>query len=294
MKKVIFNTDIGGDIDDALCLAYLLSQNDCELLGVTTCLGNPVDRAKIADAICRVAGKDVPVYPGLDPKTPNGWYPTADGAAKLPKWDHKKEFEKDKAIDFMYSVLKKYPNEIYIVDAGSFSNIAALFTKYPDSPQLIKELSVMAGVYDDEINNSDEMPFMNWNVWVDPMSARIMFNSNANIKVYGIEITRHLTMTSDELKDQSNTLLLKCALDFGSEWVKDHVATFHDPLLATCLFNDEICEYERGLVAVDLETKSEKKYGMTTFIKNDDGNCLLAVKADRGKFFKEYFGITQN
>jgi purine nucleosidase len=64
--KLLLDTDIGSDIDDAVCLAYLLRQPACELLGVTTVSGEPVQRAMIVSALCRAAGLDVPVLPGAD------------------------------------------------------------------------------------------------------------------------------------------------------------------------------------------------------------------------------------
>ena len=64
--KLIMDTDIGSDIDDALCLAYVLRQPACELLGITTCSSEPAKRAEIADSICRYMGKDIPIYPGRD------------------------------------------------------------------------------------------------------------------------------------------------------------------------------------------------------------------------------------
>lgn len=41
MEKILLDTDIGGDIDDAICLAYLLNEPDCELIGITTVCGEP-------------------------------------------------------------------------------------------------------------------------------------------------------------------------------------------------------------------------------------------------------------
>ena len=66
MEKVILDTDIGGDIDDAICLAYLLKEPQCELAGITTVCGEPEKRAAVADAICRVAEKQIPIVAGLD------------------------------------------------------------------------------------------------------------------------------------------------------------------------------------------------------------------------------------
>ena len=57
MEKILLDTDIGGDIDDAICLAYLLKEPQCELLGITTVCGESEKRAAIADAICQAAGK---------------------------------------------------------------------------------------------------------------------------------------------------------------------------------------------------------------------------------------------
>ena len=58
--KVFLDTDIGTDIDDAVCLAYHLLHPDCDLLGITTVTGEAEKRAMLASAICRRAGRDSP------------------------------------------------------------------------------------------------------------------------------------------------------------------------------------------------------------------------------------------
>ena len=64
-EKVLLDTDIGSDIDDSAALAYLLAQEKCDLLGVTTVSGEPVRRAQMVSALLRAAGRsDIPVYPG--------------------------------------------------------------------------------------------------------------------------------------------------------------------------------------------------------------------------------------
>lgn len=61
-RPVILDTDIGSDIDDALCLAYLLRQPRCEFVGITTVTGEAQQRAMLADAVCRAAGReDIPI-----------------------------------------------------------------------------------------------------------------------------------------------------------------------------------------------------------------------------------------
>ena len=65
-KYLLFDTDIGSDIDDAVCLAYLLANPHCELLGITTVTGNGRDRGRLASALCRAAGKEIPIYLGAE------------------------------------------------------------------------------------------------------------------------------------------------------------------------------------------------------------------------------------
>ena len=61
LKKVLFDTDIGSDIDDAVALAWLLANDDCDLVGITTVSGQPVERAKLASVLCEVSEQDIPI-----------------------------------------------------------------------------------------------------------------------------------------------------------------------------------------------------------------------------------------
>ena len=64
-KKILFDTDIGSDIDDAVCLSYLLANPQAEIVGITTVSGQPTERAELASCLCIAAGKpDIPIYPG--------------------------------------------------------------------------------------------------------------------------------------------------------------------------------------------------------------------------------------
>lgn len=65
-EKVILDTDIGSDIDDAICLSFLLSNPNCELLGVTTVTGEVEKRSMMVSYICEKVNKNIPVFPGLE------------------------------------------------------------------------------------------------------------------------------------------------------------------------------------------------------------------------------------
>ena len=146
--KVILDTDIGSDIDDAICLAYLLAQPRCELLGITTVTGEPNQRAQIASAICKAAGRNVPIYPGVDtPLLISQKQPQAPQAAALEKWQHDTEFPQGEAIDFMRRTIRANPGEVTLLGIGPMTNIALLFACDPEIPKLLKSLTMMVGVY---------------------------------------------------------------------------------------------------------------------------------------------------
>ena len=119
MEKILLDTDIGGDIDDAICLAYLLKEPQCELAGITTVCGEPEKRAAVADAICRAAGKRVPIVAGLDTTMqPIPLYPTPDGADALKFWPHD-TYEKADAPAFLYQKIKENPHELILIGIGN-------------------------------------------------------------------------------------------------------------------------------------------------------------------------------
>src|SRR5688500_2376548 len=91
---LLFDTDIGSDIDDALALAYLLREPRCELLGITTVTGEPEERARMADAVCRAAGRvDVPIHAGAGvPFLVPQKQPEAPQKRALAQWPHRERF----------------------------------------------------------------------------------------------------------------------------------------------------------------------------------------------------------
>ena len=284
MKKILLDTDIGDDIDDAICLAYLLKEPKCDLLGITTVCGESDKRAAIASAICKAANRDITIVAGLDTTLqPIPVYPTPAGAAKLADWEHE-IYEKGNAPKFMYDMIKAYPNEIVLLGIGNMTNIATLFQTYPDCAPLLKGLYVMNGYF-----GKKKLPqaYYNWNSWADPLASKIIFKSKVNIhRAISLEITEKLTIEAKKaeqlLKIDSN--LMKAVFDFGNAWLESSgKLTLHDPLAAVSIFYDDICKFERGFV--DVETKDESTMGSTVFTGNSHGNVEISREVDIERFY---------
>jgi inosine-uridine nucleoside N-ribohydrolase len=172
--KVIVDTDIGSDIDDALALSYLLAKPGCELLGITTVTGETEKRAMIADALCHYAGRDIPVYPGasypLNIKRP---LRPAVQAEVLKKWNHKTTFPVNMAIQFLRDTIYKYPGDITLLTLGPLTNIAGLFTLYPEVPAMLKGIVLMCGYFEQKQEGWNKCE---WNASWDYDAADISWN----------------------------------------------------------------------------------------------------------------------
>ena len=190
--KLILDTDIGGDIDDAICLAYLLMQPECDLLGITTVTGEPEKRAALASVLCEAAGKDIPIYPGLDqPILGEQRQRVAEQAVALPRWPHRSLFPRGEAVEFLRRTIRAHPGEITLLTIGPLTNVGLLFALDREIPHLLKEVVMMGGVY------LRWEPGLEWNVSLDTVAASIVFGSPVPVRAIGLDVTLQVNMPAD-------------------------------------------------------------------------------------------------
>lgn len=285
MEKILLDTDIGGDIDDAICLAYLLKEPRCDLLGITTVCGEPEKRAAVADAICRAAGRRIPIVAGLDTTLqPIPVYPTPDGAAALDRWPHD-AFAKGDAPAFLCQKIRENPHEVVLIAIGNLTNVATLFNEYPDSVELLKGVFVMNGYFGAELLPD---PYYNWNAWADPLAAKIAFAARpAVFRAVPLEITDRLTIEARqaEVLLRADSDLMRAVFSFGNAWLESsEKLTLHDPLAAVSVFHPEVCRFARG--RVEVETERERDMGGTAFTPCEEGNVEIACAVDREQFYR--------
>ena len=290
VKKILLDTDIGSDIDDAVCLAYLLSQPECDLLGITTVSGEPVKRAMLASALCKAANKDIPVFPGVEnPMLVPPKQPAAPQAPALSRWEHDKVFPQGEAVEFLRTNIRKYPGEITLLAIGPLTNIGLLFSIDPEIPGLLKELVLMCGVF---TNHLAGVGPLEWNAICDPHATAIVYNSPVKIhRSIGLDVTCQVTMDADEVNKSFKADILKPVLDFSRVWFENAASlTFHDPLAAVTIFDDGICKFYTG--NVDVELDGQRLNGLTHW-KADaaNGRHEVALEVDRDRFLEHYFSV---
>jgi len=287
--KVLFDTDIGSDIDDAVALAYLLAQPRCDLLGITTVSGQPTERAKLASAVCKTAGRDITIVPGnenrLDGPTRQ---PKVQQAQVLPNWDHDTEFSEQSVTDFMAEVIRANPNEVVLLAVGPMTNVAELFSKHPDTAELLKSLHLMCGRF---TNSQRNAPNAEWNAHCDPAAASVVYSTPAPVHTsLGLDVTNQVVMDSKEVRTHFQHPLLRPVLEMSEVWFNERPQLkFHDPLAAVTLFDDSICGYEQGNAII---TRSDNRDdGTMEWTPDANGPHRVGVTVDAARFFNSYFSV---
>ena len=296
MEKILLDTDIGSDIDDVVCLSYLLCQPECELVGITTTIGPVKERAKIASALCKNAEKEIPIVPGLRRPMLKDWHEHGLRQARaLENWEHDTDFPKIHAVEFMYDIIKQNPGEITLLAIGPFTNVGLLLASYPEVAGMLKQIVVMGGRFINKITNYSTP--LEWNVLCDPYAAAIVYNAPVKLRSVGLDVTNCVCLQKQDVEKRFTSKMLLPALDFAHRYF-DFAAErkhpeqiiFHDPLAAATIFDPEICQFKKG--NVDVELDSPRLKGFTHWEESPDGRHEIAVSVDAERFFEHYFSIT--
>jgi len=288
-EKLLLDTDIGSDIDDSVCLSYLLRQKQCEILGITTVSGESVIRAQLASAILKAAGRDdIPIYPGVEqPLLTPQKQPVANQAKYLPKYPHETKFPEGQAIEFMRRTIRENPNEVTLLGIGPLTNIALLFAVDPEIPTLLKRLVIMCGTF--TYRYKGEPCLTEWNARCDPYATAIVYRAPVkNILSVGLDVTTEVVLKKDEIIRRFNTDLLKVVLDFSG--ISDNTRkeiVFHDPLAASVIFKKEICDFRRGNVEIEIDSK--RLEGLTYWEADEKGKNEVAFGVNKEMFFEHFF-----
>lgn len=305
-EKILLDTDIGTEVDDAITLAYLLANPDADLMGITTVTGEAVQRARLASVLCRIAGKEIPIFPGCENpiliSQSERWAPQA---SILDKWDHQDDFPVNQAVPFLQRTIRENPGQITLIGIAPLTNLALLFLIDPEIPSLLKKLVLMCGSpeytrYDGAGEKMSAMEcgqqmslagkgILENNALIDPHAAKIVYS--APVKTHctvGLNVTSRLIQKPEVAEQLFASPLLLPVLDIAKEWFKDEKRiTFHDPLAAVSVFHPEVCKFENGKIGV--ETQSQGLSGFTYWRRDENGPHAVATDVDADLFFRCLF-----
>lgn len=295
--KVILDTDIGSDIDDAVALAYLLSQPRCDLLGITTVSADTVARAEMASAICQHVGRDdVPIHAGAGQAICTDM-PQKDvpQAAAMKDWPCRKDFVAGSAVEFMRKTIRENPGEVTLLAIGPFTNVGLLLASDPQLAEMLGALVIMGGRFFNDDGSAADCD-REWNALNDPLATKILFGGGKQAKPpqhvsFGIDVTMACQLAPEKVREKFTAKILEPVRDFAEVWFKERdTLVFHDPLAAACIFHPDICTYVEGRVAV--ETQGEQA-GATRFTELEGGPHTVARTVDAEAFFQHFFDVVK-
>jgi len=281
---VIFDTDIGTDIDDAYALVALMHRPELRVLGVTTVSGDAVARARLAAKLMQVAGgmwASIPVYAG---QSGNPQY------MKQVDWANgfsAPNLHDSGGVEFMRAQIDAHPGKITLIAVGELTNVAALLNSEPGIGKKIRAISLMGGsIYRGYARGSKPEP--EWNIKSNAAAARTVFTSGVPLLVAPLDSTAELTL-SPEMRVAlfSRGLALNDALaSLNSIWRHTNTWKGENPTLFDVLAVELVNPrkpYE--LKALNIEVAAD---GLTQPREGAKPNAQVALDVDAAAFMKEF------
>lgn len=208
MKKVLIDTDPG--MDDALAIILAAKSSEIELLGISSVAGNyPIEvTTRNALKTLELIGKThIPVARGMGkplarPLAKDPFSHGSDGMAETHLPDPKTVPSPKHGIDQIIDIVKAHPGEVTIITLGPLTNVAMAFMKEPSIVPLVKEIVSIAGSFGLNkyafANATGDTPQSEWNVFVDPEAAKLVFESGAPIRAVGLDVATHFDVNLSE------------------------------------------------------------------------------------------------
>ena len=300
-QKIIIDTDPGQDDAVAILLA-LASPADLDVLGLTIVAGNVplLATAKNALMICELAGKPATkVFAGCDQPLGRPLVTAEHVHGKtgldgptLP--DPCMALQDQHAVNFIIETLRaNSAGSITLCALGPLTNIATAFQKAPDIIEKINKLVLMGGAYF-EVGNIT--PTGEFNIYVDPQAADIVFKSGADIVVMPLDVT-HKALVTKPRNDAFRAIATPVGIavaemtDFFERFDKAKYgssgAPLHDPCVTAYLIKPDL--FSGRYVNVEIETQSELTMGMTVAdwwrVTERTPNALFIGDLDADGFF---------
>jgi purine nucleosidase len=256
MRPVIFDTDIGTDVDDILALALLAKSPELKLIGVTTVYGDTPLRAKITKVTCDLLGcTDIAVLIGQQ-KTLTGRQISWAGheGYGVPALDKAEVANTPGAVDYLLDAANRFPGELELLATGPLTNIATAAQKDAASFSKIKHLYLMGGAF--WLDRPEH------NIKCDPEAAKIVFESGIPITAIGLDLTLRVLLEADDVRqiaqlgNGAGALLEDQILRW---WELRNITANHphDPLAALSMVRPDLFIFENWDVDVTKEGRVE-------------------------------------
>ncbi|KJS08295.1 MAG: nucleoside hydrolase [Hoeflea sp. BRH_c9] len=299
-RKIIIDTDPGQD--DAAAIMLALASPELDVLGITAVAGNvPLAlTARNAGMISEICGRgDVAVFAGADRPLQRKLV-TAEhvhgktGLDGVEPFEPARPLEPMHAVDFIIETLREHPaGDVTLCALGPLTNIATVIERAPGVVPKIREIVLMGGGF---FEGGNITPSAEFNIYVDPEAARIVFNSGAPITMMPLDVTHKVLTTRsrvERLRANGNrpSLVMADMLEFFERYDEHKYGTdggpLHDPTVVAWLIDPGMFDGRRS--NVEIETGSDLTLGATVVdwwkVTGRPENAFVVRNVDADRFF---------
>jgi purine nucleosidase len=278
-EKIIIDTDIGDDVDDAFALALAVRSPELQVLGVMTTFGDTEARARIADRFLGEVGRaEIPVLAGKTMVTKNPMSQRRYGESRFAKASH------GDAVEFLLEQIRKYPGEITLIAIGPLMNVGAAIDKDAATFRKLKRVVLMGGSirrgYGDLGYTAPVAPMPEWNILNDVASAQKLFSVRVPLFVMPLDSTQ---LKMDEVKraflfGQGTAVTDQLAVLYHL-WGQE-TPTLFDPMTIVFALRPELCPVTGMHIRVDEKGFTREEPGAV--------NAQVCLDSNAEVFFRFY------
>jgi inosine-uridine nucleoside N-ribohydrolase len=284
-ELVIFDTDIGDDIDDVFALGLALSSPEFKIVGITSAWGDTALRSRMIDRVlCETGRSDIPVLTGVAThrKDAAEFSQAPWAKAGLPHKAH----GSDDAVAFILEQARTHPGEITLIAVAPLTNIGAAIDRDPAAFRKLKRVVLMGGSvlrgYDaDNAPGVATKPMAEYNIAMDPPAAQKLFQSGVPIYMMPLDSTQIAFDSQRSAEFAAISTPLTDAIEvLTAEWshvTKRTAPTLFDPVAVAYAVDATTCPTTPEHIEVDAKG----------YTRSSDGppNAQACLKAQPEAFF---------
>ena len=279
--RVIIDTDPG--VDDALALLLAMRSPELKIEAITPVAGNDPLELTLPNALrmVEIAGRtEIPVAAGakapLVRRLVTATYAHGEnglGGAVFP--EPKTKPVKEPAAELIRQIVRRFPGEVTLLTIGPLTNIATALNTDPELAGMVRALVMMGG----SLSGGNITPAAEFNIYVDPEAARIVFQSGIPITMVGLDVTRKTSLTEEHLRQlqagqnpvsQAAATIARNAIEHHRERGFVVGPNMHDSLAVAGFLDPSLLKLKEYYV--DVETTGELTAGETLGYSPDAGD----------------------
>jgi inosine-uridine nucleoside N-ribohydrolase len=275
--RIIIDTDIGDDVDDAFAVGLALTSPEVEILGITTAWGDTPLRARLVDRLLVETGtSSIPVAEGIPTQSKTPFSQARWAQAGPPAKAH------PQAVDFLLDRIERNPGEITLVAIGPLTNIGAAIDRDAATFKKLKRVVLMGGSirkgYGDVGYAPDRGAEPEYNIYSDVASAQKLFAGGVPIFMMPLDSTQlKLDEEKRALLFRRSSPLTDALTLLYHQWGQQ-TPTLFDVMAVAYVVRPALCPVQPFQITIDKDGYTRTGVGAP--------NAFACLASDSDQFFQ--------